>query len=384
MERTRIISLIEEGFASFPVVALLGARQVGKTTLARYFSEALRQQFSEISFFDLEDPLHQSQLSDPRMALRDLSGLVIIDEVQLSPNLFPVLRVLADRKDNPTRFLLLGSASRELVAKGSESLAGRITFQEIWPFGLWENLNLDAKILWLRGGYPCSYLAKTDKESSDWREQYIRTFLERDIPQLGIKIPALAMRRFWYMLAHYHGQQMNYSEIARSLDISDATVRRYLDILCGTFMVRRVQPWFENISKRQIKSPKIYIRDSGIFHSLLGVFTTAQRDSHPKLGASWEGFALEEIIKATSTREQDTYFWAVHAQGELDLMLFLGGKRIGFEFKFTSNPKVTPSMTMAIDILKLDKLYIVHPQQGNWTIDAKMEVIGIEELIKKL
>ena len=299
MERKRLTNLIRRHFASAKVVALLGPRQSGKTTLARQIAASGLLPFNpELNYFDLEDPAHLERLATPKLALQDLAGLVVIDEIQLRPELFPVLRVLADRAPNPAQFLILGSASRDLIRQGSETLAGRISFVEITPFGLSETGPEAVDTLWLRGGFPPSFLATDDEASWQWREAYLRTFLERDIPALGIRIPALTLRRFWTMLAHYHGQQFNASELGKSLATTDTTVSRYLDILTGTFMVRRLNPWFENIKKRQIKTPKIYFRDSGILHRLLGLVSRGQLVTHPKLGASWEGFALEEVIRS--------------------------------------------------------------------------------------
>lgn len=381
MDRKQLFSLIQHQLGLFPTVALLGARQVGKTTLARTIAAQAGEQ--TVHIFDLEDPSHISRLQDPMLALQSLKGLVIIDEIQTRPDLFSILRVLNDRQDSTTRFLILGSASPALLRQGSETLAGRIAFIEIPPFGLCESPDISTSLLWERGGYPRSFLADSNEDSLSWRREYLKTFLERDIPQLGFSIPSFAMRRFWTMLAHYHGQNMNYSELARSLDISDATVRRYLDILAGAYVVRRVQPWFENIKKRQLKSPKVYIRDSGIFHSLMSISDLSSLQTHPKLGASWEGFALEEIAKALRLREEETYYWAVHGQGELDLLLFRNGKRIGIEFKFSSSPTITRSMKLAIEMLNLDLLEIIHPGEGSWPLSDKITCCGLREIINK-
>ena len=383
MERKQIFSLIAKQLSLFPTVALLGARQVGKTTLARAIAAQAQGAGKMVHLFDLEDPSHAARLHDPMLALQALDGLVIIDEIQTSPELFPTLRVLNDRSDSTTRFLILGSASPELLKQGSETLAGRIAFIEISPFGLYENPDILVSLLWERGGYPRSFLAESTEDSLSWRREYLKTFLERDIPQLGFSVPSLGMRRFWTMLAHYHGQNINYSELGRSLDISDATVRRYLDILAGAYVVRRVQPWFENIKKRQLKSPKVYIRDSGIFHSLMSISDLASLQNHPKLGASWEGFALEEVAKALRLREEETYYWAVHGQGELDLLLFRNGRRVGVEFKFSSSPTITKSMNLAIEMLQLDTLEIVHPGQGSWRLSEKITCYGLREIISK-
>jgi uncharacterized protein len=385
LERTTLLDTILTHLAQFRVVALLGARQVGKTTLARQVVKHLRKNSQTIAHvFDLEDPSHLARLNDPLLALQNLEGLVVLDEIQLRPDLFPVLRVLADRPANQSRFLILGSASPALLRQGAETLAGRIAFLEIPPFGLFENATIDLPRLWERGGYPDSYLAKSRLQSVSWRQQYLKTFLERDIPQLGFTIPALAMRRFWTMLSHYHGQNVNYSELGRSLDISDATVRRYLDILAGTYLVRRVQPWFENIKKRQVKAPKVYLRDSGLLHTLLTISDNETLQNHPKLGASWEGFALEEIAKSLQLREEETYYWAVHDQGELDLLLFKDGKRIGIEFKYTSTPHLTKSMRLAVELLHLDKLIIVNPSDQAWQVSEKVFAFGLKNAITAL
>lgn len=368
----------------FPVVALLGARQVGKTTLARLAAQKYKDENLAVHFFDLEDPTDIARLANPKLSLEQLSGLVIIDEIQRVPNLFPVLRVLADRSPQVARFLILGSASRDLIHQSSESLAGRIAYLEVPPLSLFECSSNEWQQLWIRGGYPPSYLANSDENSQTWREQYIRTFLERDIPQLGINIPAITLRKFWMMLAHYHGETINYSEIGRSMDISDATVKRYCDILAGTYMIRRLQPWFENIGKRQVKAPKIYIRDSGILHSLLHIPQKEQIERNPKLGASWEGFALEEILKTSKSREEDAFFWGVHQQGELDLLIFRNGKRIGFEFKYTDSPKFTSSMKLAMDVLKLDELFVVHPGNAAFPLENGVRALGLLDAIAKM
>lgn len=384
LERRDLITKVTDFLGQFPIVGLLGPRQVGKTTISRWVADLARQQNQSVHTFDLEDPADLERLSNAKLNLQDLSGLIIIDEIQRRPELFPVLRVLADRTPLRSRFLILGSASQELIRQSTESLAGRIGYIDVTPFGMGEIESLDWRQLWVRGGYPRSFLARNDAESQEWREQYIRTFLERDIPQLGLSVPAPVLRRFWMMIAHFHGQNINYSEISRSMDVSDATVRRYCDILAGTFMVRRLQPWFENIAKRQVKAPKIYIRDSGLFHSLIGTVNKSQLDAHPKLGASWEGFAQEEILKACRLREQDAFFWAVHQQGEIDLLFFRGGKKYGVEFKYTDAPKMTKSMRLAKELLKLDKLYLVYPGENAFNLDEDVHALGLLHAIKEL
>src|SRR5579872_1066588 len=342
---------------------LLGARQVGKTTLAQAYSKKVDL---PVLFFDLENPADLARLENPMLTLEGVTKtLIIIDEIQLRPDLFPVLRVLADQHEKERKFLILGSASRDLIRQSSETLAGRIGYIELPPFSLIETKN--EKTLWLRGGFPTSYLAEKDEMSFAWRQAYIKTFLERDIPQLGFQIPSEHIRRFWLMLSHYHGQILNSSELARSLQISDHTVRRYIDILVGTFMVRQLHPWFENISKRQVKSPKIYLRDSGILHALLGIRDFNALHTYPKIGAFWEGFALEEIIKQYHASEE-SYFWATQSGAELDLLIVKEGKKMGFEFKYVDAPKITSSMRIASETLKLDHLYLVYPGRDTFPL----------------
>lgn len=378
MLRKQLTSLTYQRFTTSKVVALLGPRQSGKTTLARQIAASGLLPFDpELNYFDLEDPAHLERLASPKLALQNLTGLVVIDEIQLRPELFPVLRVLVDRVPNPAQFLILGSASRDLIRQGSETLAGRISFVEITPFGLSETGPAATDTLWLRGGFPPSFLAASDEASWQWREAYVRTFLERDIPALGIRIPATTLRRFWTMLAHYHGQQFNASELGKSLATTDTTVSRYLDILTGTFMVRRLNPWFENIKKRQIKTPKVYFRDSGILHRLLGIPNHGQLVTHPKLGASWEGFALEEVIRASGAAEEDVYFWGVHNQAELDLLVIRDGKRHGFEIKYTDAPRITASQRAALAQLQLESLTVVCPGDADYPLDEKIRVRGL-------
>ena len=373
--RPEPIRQIEASFQIHPVTALLGPRQCGKTTLARFIAE---QEPSTI--FDLENPVDIQRLSAPMQALKDLSGLVIIDEIQRKPELFELLRVLVDRADRNARFLLLGSASPHLVKGVSESLAGRIGFVDLAGFQLWEVGMQHRDRLWIRGGLPKAFLAGSDAVSNQWRESFIRTFLERDIPQLGINIAAETLRRFWTMVAHYHGQVWNAAEFARSLGTAENTARRYLDILSGAYMVRVLPPWFENLKKRQVKAPKIYIRDSGLFHRLLQASTLADLQGHPKIGASWEGFALEHLIHVFRTR--DAYFWATHAGAELDLMVTIAGKRHGFEFKYTDAPGRKRSMHIAIEDLGLEHMWIVYPGDQKYALDDKITVIPLEEILQ--
>jgi len=329
-------------------------------------------------YFDLESPKDLLRLQNPELALGELVGLVILDEIQIRPDLFPVLRVLADRADFPARFLILGSASPDLIQHASESLAGRVEFVDLHGFDLVETGLGSIDRLWLRGGFPRSFLAGDDADSVAWREGFVRTFLERDLPQFGIRVAAPAMRRFWTMLAHSHGQLWNGSELGRAMGLSDKTVKSYLDDLTRTYMVRQLQPWFENVGKRQIKSPKIYLRDSGLLHHLLSLGTSKELAGHPKVGASWEGFAMEQILRIS--RRHDAYFWATQGGAELDLLLFRQGRRIGFEFKYSEKPSITRSMRVALDDLKLDVLHIVCPGSVTAKLDARIEVHGLQTI----
>jgi len=373
--RPEPIRQIEASFRIHPVTALLGPPQCGKTTLARLIAQQ-----EPSTFFDLENPVDIQRLSTPMQALKDLSGLVIIDEVQRKPELFELLRVLVDRSSQNTKFLLLGSASPHLVKGVSESLAGRIGFVDLGGFQLWEVGEQHRDQLWIRGGLPRAFLADSESDSLQWRENFIRTFLERDIPQLGISIAAETLRRFWTMVAHYHGQVWNAAEFARALGSAENTARRYLDILSGAYMVRVLPPWFGNLKKRQVKAPKIYIRDSGLFHSLLRISTLDDLQGHPKIAASWEGFALEHIIHVYRTR--DAYFWATHAGAELDLMLTVAGKRHGFEFKYTDAPGRKRSMHIAIEDLGLEHLWVIYPGNQKYTLDDKISVIPLEDILQ--
>lgn len=350
-----------------PVTALLGPRQCGKTTLARMFGQE-----PQAIYFDLESPLDQRRLENPVMMLESLSGLVILDEVQAMPTLFNALRILADRPAGKARFLILGSASPGIIRNVSETLAGRIEFVELSGFCLQEVGNDAWETLWLRGGFPRSFLAASEEDSLAWREGFIRTFLERDIPQLGVTIPAAAMRRFWTMLAHYHGQTWNASELARSMGLSDKTVRTYLDILTGTFLVRQLQPWHENIGKRQVKSPKVYLRDSGILHSLLTLSDRHALLGCPKAGASWEGFAIEQFLLAM--RPTEAFFWATSNGAEIDLFFLHQGRRYGVEAKFTEAPRLTRSMRIALEDLHLDHLWVLYPGPHIYPLHEKITV----------
>lgn len=371
--RPRVLDQINHLWAIHPIVALLGPRQCGKTTVARMLAEQ-----RPVEYFDLENPVDARRLSAPLTVLDGLSGLIVIDEVQRRLELFNLLRVLVDRPHNPARFLLLGSASPQLVRGVSESLAGRIGFVDLGGFDLGEVEPSQRDRLWLRGGFPRAFLADDDASSLAWRDAFIRTFLERDIPQLGVTIPAETLRRFWTMVAHYHGQFWNAAEFARSLGTSEPTARRYLDILAGAYMVRVLPPWFENIGKRQVKSPKVYIRDSGILHGLLGLETLAEVQSHPKLGASWEGFVIEQIVRLLDTR--DAYFWATHAGAELDLLVLVRGKAYGFEIKYADAPGPTRSMHVALQDLGLEHLWIVYPGRQEYPLDERLTALPIDAL----
>ena len=379
--RTYYLKAIENAFKTHPVVALLGPRQCGKTTLAReYLGKPILREV-KARYFDLEAPSDLVALQQPQLILEANPGLIVIDEIQRLPNIFPLLRVLCDKRPREHQFLILGSASQELIQQSSESLAGRIAYIEVSPFHLFEVH--DATRLHQRGGFATAYLADSETDANFWLENYIRNFLERDIPQLGFKIPSMTMRRFWTMLAHYHGNILNSSEIARSMAISDHSVRHYLDILSGTFMVRQLMPWHENILKRQIKRPKIYLRDSGIFHRLMGIDNAEQLWGHPKNGASWEGFALEEILACYPLAQNNAYFWGVHNEIELDLLLFHGGKRIGFEFKFSDAPTFTHSMKKSCELLNLDHLTVIYPGKSQYLLAENIHVIGLEQFVNE-
>ncbi len=363
------------------IVALVGARQVGKTTLAR---EYLRRQRGGGHFLDLEDPQDEARLGDAMLALRSLRGLVVIDEIQRRPDLFPVLRVLADRRPNPSRFLLLGSASPELLQRSSESLAGRIYYQELGGLSLGDIGVRQAERRWLRGGLPRSFLARSARESFEVRLGYIRTFLERDLPSLGLRTSPATMRRFWTMLAHYHGQTWNSSELARSFGVADTTVRSYLDRLAAAFAVRLLPPWHENIAKRQVKAPKIYIADSGVLHALLNLPSAADLESHPKCGASWEGFVIEQIVRRLGARPEECFFWATHAGAELDLLVVRGRRRYGFEIKRTVAPRVTPSMLHAREDLRLARLDLVHAGDRTFGLGPRLRAVAFTRLLEDL
>ncbi len=369
--RPRALESITRAFSIHPIAALLGPRQCGKTTLARLIAEG-----EASTYFDLENPVDVRRLAAPLRTLEALNGLVIIDEIQRRPDLFELLRVLVDRPANHCRFLILGSASPNLIKGVSESLAGRVGFIDLAGFDLAEVGAEKSDRLWLRGGFPQSFLAADDSASLLWRDDFMRTFLERDIPQLGISIPAETLRRFWTMMAHYHGQVWNAAQLAKSLGTSENTARRYLDVLTGSFMIRVLPPWFQNLRKRQVKAGKIYLRDSGLLHALLQMTTTANLQAHPKIGASWEGFALEQVIAAIGSR--DVYFWATHGGAELDLLVRVAGKHYGFEFKYADAPGTSRSMHVAIDDLGLEHLWVVYPGPQPYSLDDKITALPID------
>jgi uncharacterized protein len=372
IERPRYLKQLAAAVRRSPVTALLGPRQCGKTTLARVFGGS-----RGAIHFDLESEPDRRRLQNPELMLGSLKGLVILDEIQAMPELFSVLRVLVDRPNSSTRFLVLGSASPVLIKNTSETLAGRVEFVELAGFDLHETGLESLDPLWLRGGFPRSFIAEDDSDSFAWREGFIQTFLQRDIPQLGITLPAPAMRRFWTMLAHYHGQIWNASELGRSMGLSDKTVRAWLDILTGTFMVRQLQPWFENLKRRQVKSPKVYLRDSGLLHSLLNLPDRHALLGDPRVGASWEGFALEQILRILTPPE--AYYWATHGGAELDLFFIHRGKRYGVEMKFNEAPSATKSMRIAIQDLELTHLWVVHPGSESFPIDAHLSALPLRD-----
>ena len=376
IERPHHVAWVRRLLSEQPVVALLGARQVGKTTLAR---QVARSYGASVAFFDLESSRDLAKLADPMLALEPLRGLVVLDEVQRRPDIFPTLRVLADRRRG-ARFLVLGSASPGLLRQTSETLAGRIAFHHLDGLSLREVGSRRASDLWLRGGFPRSFVARILGASLRWRRDLVSTYLERDLPQLGIRVPSTTLLRFWTMLAHVHGQILNWSELGRSMAVSDATIRHYVDVLASTFMVRVLPPWHENLSKRQVKAPKIYVRDSGILHALLDIETMHALEQHPKIGASWEGFCVESLIAQLGARPEQCYFWATHAGAELDLLVVAKGRRRGFEIKRTVSPRVTPSMQVALHDLKLDSLDVIHAGQDTFPLARKIRAVSLSRL----
>ncbi|MBV8202991.1 MAG: ATP-binding protein [Acidobacteria bacterium] len=380
MERTGELEHLEGLLARHRAVGLLGARQVGKTTLARAVADRRR---GEVTTFDLENPDHLAQLEEPMLALEPLRGLVVIDEIQRRPDLFPILRVLIDRPQAP-RFLLLGSASPDLLRQSSESLAGRIVYHLLSGFNLAEVGMGRLGRLWLRGGFPRSYLARSDLASWEWRRGFVQTFLERDLPHLGLRLAAATLQRFWSMLAHVHGQIWNAAEFARSFGVSDTTARGYLDLLDGLYLVRLLTPWFENIGKRQIRSPKVYFADTGLLHAILGLRTREAVGRHPKLGASWEGFMLSSVISRLGAESGECFFWATHGGAELDLLVIRGAERRGFEFKRTTTPKTTPAMRSALADLRLASLDVVHAGKATFALAPKIRAVGAHRLLEDI
>ena len=373
IQRLSILSTLKAAIQRSRVVVLSGPRQCGKTTLAR---ELLSE--DSVNYFDLEDPASLARLDEPMTALRPLKGLVVVDEVQRRPDLFPVLRVLADRKGTPSRFLMLGSASGDLLRQSSESLAGRMEYVTIGGFTLSELSASAEPQLWRRGGFPLSYLAKTETESLVWRKSFVRTLLERDFPQWGVRVPAAALQRFWTMLAHYHGQVWNAAEPARALGVSESTTRRYLHLLTDALMIRQLQPWHANLGKRQVKAPKVYVRDTGLLHHLLGIDTAKALLSHPKLGASWEGFVIEQILMMEP--HDDAYFWATHQGAEIDLVLRRGNRLLGVECKRADAPRLTPSIRIALEDLGLERIAVIYPGNKRFPLSDNVEAIPLDDL----
>lgn len=375
LPRTILSQRIQDALERSRVVALIGPRQCGKTTLARQFVPP-----DSINYFDLENPFSLARLDQPMVALQDLGGLVVIDEIQRRPDLFPVLRVLCDREPLPARFLILGSASPDLLRQSSESLAGRLTIISMGGFSFEEVGFTSQRRHWQRGGFPLAFLAVTEEDSLAWRRDFVTTFLERDVPQFGFNIPATSLFRFWSMLAHYHGQIWNNADAARTLNISESTARRYVDLLQDLFMVRQLQPWYVNLGKRQVKSPKIYFRDTGLLHYLLGIRTEQELAIHPRNGASWEGYVIEEILKAVEPEQ--AYFWATHAGAELDLLLIKNGKHIGLECKRMDAPRLTPSMRIALKDLMLEQLVVLYPGPHSYPLAENIRVVPLTNLLE--
>lgn len=370
IRRNALLADLKKAVGRSRVVILAGPRQSGKTTLARKLLDE-----SAVNYFDLEDPASLARLDEPMTALRPLKGLVVIDEVQRRPDLFPVLRVLADRRGDPARFLILGSASGDLLRQTAESLAGRMEQVVIGGFSLAELGPEEEQRLWLRGGFPLSYSADTDADSVAWRKNFIQTLLERDFPQWGVRVPAIALQRFWTMLAHYHGQTWNAAEPARALGVSESTTRRHLDLLTDAFMIRQLQPYRANLKKRQVKSPKIYVRDSGLLHQLLGIDRLKSLLTHPKLGASWEGFVIEQILHVAP--HDEAFFWATHQKAEIDLILRRGSELFGVDCKRTDTPRLTPSIRIALDDLGLERVTIVYPGVQRFPLSDRVEAVPI-------
>ncbi len=374
IKRTNLLNQIRIALGRSRAVVLVGPRQSGKSTLAREFVAP-----DSDNYFDLEEPGSPAALAEPMAALETRRGLVVIDEVQHAPDLFRVLRVLIDRSNQPGQYLLLGSASPPLLRQTSESLLGRVEVIEVTPFTLAEVGVSAMSKLWLRGGFPPAFTAANDNDASVWCRNTVSRFVESDLPQFGVNVATPTMLRFWAMLAHVHGNIWNAADPARSLGVSEPTVRRYLDWLTQTFMIRQLQPWFENLGKRQVKSPKIYFRDTGLLHALLGVRSQGDVHRHPRSGASWEGFALEQVLRITQPDE--AYFWATHTGAELDLLMMKHGKRVGVEFKRMDAPRLTPSMRNAMSDLKLDALYVVYSGKRRYSLADRTEAVPLESFI---
>ena len=373
LTRQDLLDTVQLALSRNPVVLLAGPRQCGKTTLARQFVTP-----GSVNYFDLEDPLSLSRLSEPMTALSGLSGLIVLDEVQRRPDIFPILRVLADRDDNPARFLTLGSASGDLLRQSSESLAGRLEWVTMGGFTLREGGAAATTALWLRGGFPRAFLAADEGASLAWRASFVQTLLERDFPQWGVRSSAIALRRFWTMVAHYHGQTWKATDPARALDVSESTTRRYLDLLTDSFMVRQLQPFHANLRKRQVKAPKVYVRDSGLLHQLLGIGSMQELLAHPKAGASWEGFAVEQVL-ATEPHDE-AWFWATHQGAEIDLVLRRGSTLVGVECKRTDTPRVTPSIRIALADLGLDRVAVIYPGAKRFPLADRVEAVPLDDL----
>jgi hypothetical protein len=380
LQRDRELATLRGLLRRHPMVGIIGARQVGKTTLARAL---MRGESRPTHLFDLENPEDLARLAEPMLALKTLKGLVVIDEVQRRPDLFPVLRVLADRPRRPCRFLILGSAAPELLRQSSETLAGRVVYHQLAGFALDEVGNRHLDTLWRRGGLPLSYTARSERHSVEWRRGFVQTFVERDLPQLGVNISAATMRRFWTMLAHYHGQVWNASEFGRSFGVADTTVRGYLDRLTSALVIRQLAPWHENIAKRQVRSPKVYVADSGLLHTLLNLRTMADLESHPKAGASWEGFVVDQLVRRLGADSSECFFWATHAGAELDLLIVRGKTRLGFEIKRTSAPTMTRSAHVAIEDLKLDRLDVIHAGEHSFPLTKRARAVAIGHLLEE-
>jgi len=379
--RSRHLKELARRLKSYPVVGIVGPRQIGKTTIARQLAT---QHKGSSTHFDLEDDRDLARLSDPALALEPLRGLVILDEIQRRPELFPLLRVLADRRPIRARFLVLGSASPDMLQQSSESLAGRISYHELPGLSLPEVETKNHAKLWLRGGFPSSYTARSNSASDQWRRDFIQTFLQRDLPQLGVRTPSAVLRRFWTMLAHYHGQIWNASEFARSFGVTNKTVNHYLDVLTSAFVVSTLQPWHENLKKRQVKAPKVYFTDTGLLHALLRLTNRTDLDSHPKVGASWEGFVIQQVIRRLGVGPAEHFFWATHAGAELDLLVVRGRRRWGFEVKRTSAPAITPSMKTALQDLKLQRLFVVHAGEHSFNMTKKIRAVAVADLLDEL